>query len=182
MRLLIVLIFFLIVTSCKAQLSDYEVKVYKLLNDAHTRNPKAPYKGEDAYIYSYHKLDESFDFLKTDLFQQLTNPYTDTNNVANFPTNLNDIDSWKSCSLKISNNQFDDSYIVIDNLHFKTSLNKSDSESAFLANIQTVLFNKNYAIMVIDLSGIIKIAQLYVLENGRYKSFARVSDPLSSEE
>jgi hypothetical protein len=157
---------------------DYECKVYQLLNDAYKRNPKANYKGEDAYININHNLNNSYGNIKKELLNELLQKaYLKVR-----PAYLFDKKRWASQMGLFQPTKFSQEQIEIPNLHFKEP-NVDDIEKyTFFINIDGIMFNNDYAILATNLYESLFFLSLYKLEDGTYKSIISVNYPPSADE
>jgi|GEM_PF-3508933 len=157
---------------------NYESNVYKLLNDAYKRNPKAPYIGEDAYINIYHDLNNSYD----NIDQNLLNDLLKQAKSEGRPGYVLDKTKWANGIGQFKKNKFAQHEIEIPNLHFKDSTIVDVKKFTFFTNIDGVIFNNDYALLATNLYESLFFLSLYKLEDGIYKSVGRVNYPPSADE
>lgn len=171
-------------TSCKSQLSDYEKRVYNLINDAYVRNPKYQISSENAFIDQNHNLENSKEFVKSDLFKKLIVQEFNYEYPLNDSVYSNLQKDWTDFELKVSSGKIDQKYL--EHQYLKIIEKKSDKPSIdpLIPRIEYILFKDNYAIIVYNVDDWFITVNLYVKDSlkSKFRNIGSVSDPPRADE
>lgn len=180
MKLILSLLFAFQLVSCQNSLTDYEIKVYNLLNTLYERKPDAPYKSPDSYININHSLNNSYNNLNKDLFDDLLIELNSLNKSEFEKLTLKLY--WTKNQINFPIKKFDQKQIKIENLHFVNPDLQSMEETKFISKIDAIIFKEDFVIVQISLFNSVFSIELYKNINNKYVRITGVSYPKSSKE
>lgn len=180
MKITILLFFAFHLVSCQNSLTNYEIKVYHLLNTLYERKPDAPYKSPDSYIDINHSLNKSYNNLNKNLFDELLMNLNSLNESEYKKLSVNR--SWAKEHTNFPNKRFDQKQIKIKNLHFVNPTFQSFDDKNFISKIDAIIFKDDFAIIQISLFNAVFSLELYKNIDNKYVRIAGVSYPKSSKE
>lgn len=169
------LFIYLIINSCQAQkATDYENKVYKLLNEVFERKSENS-SSNNAYININHNLKDSAKNLDDEILKKLLVNANSKNNIY-LPKDILDDKKWKQTNTDFLISTFDQNKISIPNLIFFKNDNMPNNK-IYLKNINAVLFYNHYAILSIEIQPGFNSISLFKLEHEKYNRITTITNP-----
>jgi len=162
---------------CTSQEFPYKEKTYEVLNEIY--HPKDPSE-KKTLLSINHDLCNSNQFVDSDLFEWLIDQYDSRFPPSSNFSGLKNKSDWYIDDCDFKNKKFDSSKLnSYFNLTEKT--NKEFEINDVYQNINSVVFNKNYVIVVSEFYSM-KTARLFHYQNGKLIEVAWETDPRQAQE